>query len=185
MTAAIFTIGHGTRSLDEFIDILASADIALLVDVRRFPGSRRHPHFSREELERSVPLRQIAYEWRGEELGGRRSRAANESSRHPAWRNAAFQGYADHMDTPEFRDAITRLEQIADERGPLAIMCAESLWWRCHRRMISDTLVMRGVPVVHLMNLRARQEHPLNPAARPDDAGFPIYDVGTTATLDV
>src|SRR5918999_1757907 len=107
----IFTVGHGTKAIDELIDVLRSAGIEVLVDVRRFPGSRRHPHFSREALERALPESDIRYEWRGETLGGRRGRAA--TSRHHSLRNAAFQGYADFMDTDEFRAAVKELEDEA------------------------------------------------------------------------
>src|SRR5688500_13070404 len=99
----LYTVGHGTRSVDELVAVLASADIAGLVDVRRHPGSRRHPHLGRDSLAAALPGHGVAYEFQGETLGGRRSRVPD--SRHPAWRNASFQGYADHMDTPEFRTA--------------------------------------------------------------------------------
>ncbi|MFN2593541.1 MAG: DUF488 family protein [Actinomycetota bacterium] len=185
MMSEIFTVGHSTRSLDELVDILRSAGVVVLIDVRRFPGSRRHPHFARESLEGSMPSAGISYEWWGEELGGRRSRLKADASRHPGWRVAAFQGYADYMDTREFRDALQKLESVSSDSGPATIMCAESLWWKCHRRLISDALVLRGNRVVHLMGGSKQQDHVVNPAARPDEEGFPIYDVGTTAPLDV
>ena len=185
MTEPIFTVGHGTRTIDELVHILRGARIVTLIDVRRFPGSKRHPHFARESFERSIPTAGVAYEWWGEELGGRRSRAKDTPTRHPAWRNAAFQAYADYMDTPAFRDAIVRLENASTEPTRVAVMCAETLWWRCHRRLIADALVMRGRAVVHLLGAAKEQGHVLNPAARAGDEGFPIYDVGATASLEL
>ncbi len=179
--ARAFTVGHGTRTTEELADLLKEAGVELLVDVRRFPGSRRHPHFAREALERSLPDLGVAYDWRGEELGGRRSRTT--TSRHPAWRNDAFAGYADYMDTKPFRDAVERVEAEAEAGTALAVMCAETLWWRCHRRLIADALVMRGAEVVHLIQPGKTSPHPLNDAARPGADGYPVYDVGVTGEL--
>ncbi|HEX2294147.1 MAG TPA: DUF488 domain-containing protein [Actinomycetota bacterium] len=178
----VFTVGHGTRATEELAALLASAGVGLLVDVRRFPGSRRHPHFAREALAESLPALGVAYEWRGEELGGRRSRDRS-GSRHPAWRNDAFAGYADHMDTPVFRAALERIETEARSGVRLAVMCAETLWWRCHRRLIADALVLRGVEVVHLVQPGNSTPHPVNEAARLGDDGYPVYDVGATPEL--
>lgn len=177
---AIFTVGHGTRSAEELIEVLKPAGIEEVVDVRRFPASRRHPQFAREQLERWLPAAGIAYSWRGETLGGRRKPAA--ASRHPAWRNAAFQGYADHIDTGGYRSAIAELEAEARDTR-LAVMCAERLWWKCHRRLIADTLELRGSPVVHLIEPGSRQRHPLHPAVRSDRDGWPVYDLGVTREL--
>ncbi|MDQ3876928.1 MAG: DUF488 domain-containing protein [Actinomycetota bacterium] len=185
MTRQIFTIGHGTKTLAELVAILRAAGVKLVVDVRRFPGSRRHPHFGKESLEASLPPCDIGYEWWGEGLGGRRSRNKDSPARHPAWRVAAFQAYADYMDTDDFRRALERLEVTATDRGPVAIMCSETLWWKCHRRLISDSLALRGARVVHLLGEGKRQDHVVNPSARPDDEGFPIYDVAITSTLDI
>ena len=165
----LYTVGHGTRSVAELAAVLTDAEVAQLVDVRRFPGSRRHPHFSRAALEREMPSFGIAYEWR-EALGGRRSRAAG--SRHTAWRNDAFAAYADHMDTQAFRDALD--DQLG--RLPLAVMCAETLWWRCHRRLIADAAALAGVNVVHLLEVGKSQPHRLHPDVRPDSEGHPVYD---------
>lgn len=181
--ALIFTVGHGTRTTDALAELLREAGVALLADVRRFPGSRRHPHFAREALVESLPALGIAYDWRGEELGGRRSRAPDGSSRHPAWRNAAFAGYADYMDTPPFRTALERLEAQARAGTVLAVMCAETLWWRCHRRLIADALLMHGFEVVHLIGPGNSSAHPLNESARRGDDGYPVYDVGVTGEL--
>lgn len=179
--ATIFTIGHGTRTTEELTRILKGASIGRLIDVRRFPGSRRHPHFAQRALERDLPGSGIAYEWWGEELGGRRSRMKGVS-RHTALVNKAFQSYADYMDTPEFTDALDRLKEDAEAGPPLAIMCAESLWWRCHRKMIADALTLDGVEVVHLLDERTRQPHRPLPEMRADDKGRPVYD-GGEATL--
>jgi uncharacterized protein (DUF488 family) len=180
----VFTVGHGTRSLDELVRVLAAAEVTRLVDVRRFPGSRRHPHFARKEMERSLPAAGIAYDWRGEELGGRRSRTEiGRPTRHPAWKNDGFRNYADYMDGDTFRAALRKLE--SDALGePLAIMCAETLWWRCHRRLIADALTVDGVEVVHLIGAGESQRHKLHPAVRVED-GRPVYDVGETGTLQL
>jgi uncharacterized protein (DUF488 family) len=167
----LFTVGHGTRSVEELASLLADAGVQRLVDVRRFPGSRRHPHLSRASLERSLPAHGLTYEW-CEELGGRRSRAP--ASRHSAWRNQAFGGYADHMDTPAFRGAFARLLAAR----PLAVMCAETLWWRCHRRLIADAAHLAGADVVHLVGPGRRESHRLHPAVRADEEGWPVYDGG-------
>jgi uncharacterized protein (DUF488 family) len=182
--ATIFTVGHGTRTTEELIEVLRDAGGGRLIDVRRFPGSRRHPHFAREALETSMPAAGIVYEWRGEELGGRRSKKRGPS-RHPAWRNAGFQAYADYMDTPEFRAGLQRLEADETSDPSVAIMCAESLWWRCHRRLISDALTLRGHDVIHLMRVGERERHKLHPAVRVDESGFAVYDVGYAGTLPV
>ena len=149
----LFTVGHGTRTTDDLVAVLRDAGVERLVDVRRFTGSRRNPHLSREALAADLPL---AYEWWGEELGGRRQ--AVEPSRHPEWRNAAFRAYADWMDTPMFTGALDRLLASAAS-VPTAVMCAETLWWRCHRRLIADAAVLRGAEVVHLLDIGKAQVH--------------------------
>ena len=180
----VFTIGHGTRSSEELVRVLVAAAVTRLVDVRRFPGSRRHPHFARAALEESLPAEGITYDWRGEELGGRRSRAeVGRPTRHPAWKNDGFRNYADYMDTADFRAALDKLVTDAVSE-PLAIMCAETLWWRCHRRLIADALTIEGLDVVHLIGLGESQRHKLHPAIRVED-GRPVYDVGETGTLPV
>jgi len=128
----LFTVGHGTRTTEELVAVLTDGGIELLVDVRRFPGSRRHPHLARERLAAELAT---PYEWWGDELGGRRKPVAE--TRHPQWRNEAFRAYADGMDTPVFVAAFDRLLARAAE-APTAVMCAETLWWRCHRRLIAE-----------------------------------------------
>lgn len=135
---------------------------------------------SEAALRRSLPDLGVAYEWWGDDLGGRRRARADGPTRHPAWRVDAFRNYADYTDTAPFRDAIVRLEHT---EGPLAVMCAETLWWRCHRRLIADALVVRGGDVVHLLGVDARQPHRLPPALRVGDDGWPVYDVGADVTL--
>lgn len=181
--ARVFTVGHGTRTLEELAGLLREGGVELLVDVRRFPGSRRHPHFARESLEESLPALGFRYEWWGEELGGRRSRARDGATRHPAWRNDAFGAYADYMDTPGFRTALERLQREATDGTSLAAMCAETLWWRCHRRLIADALLMHGFEVVHLIQPGSSAPHPGNESARRGDDGYPVYDVGVTGEL--
>lgn len=155
--------------------MLQSAEIARLVDVRRHPGSRRHPHLGRDALEAALRSAGVEYDWRGEELGGRRK--GRPDSRHPAWRNASFRAYADHMDTDEFRQAMHKLLAEARQQN-VAVMCAETLWWRCHRRLIADAAVLAGEPVLHLFDVGKHEPHRLHEAARRDDEGFPVYDAG-------
>jgi len=173
----VFTVGHGARRVDEFLAVLREAGVTTLADVRRFPGSRRHPHFGREALAAALAEAGVRYEWHGKALGGRRSRRPR--SRHTALRHAAFAGYADHMDTPEFRTAVQELaERARDER--IAVMCAETVWWHCHRMLIADALAMRGVSVVHLLAVGRREPYRPHPAVRRGDDGWPVYDVPDT-----
>ena len=147
---AVFTVGHSTRSIGEFIALLRANAIGLLVDVRRFPGSRRHPQFGREALAASLADAGIAYRHE-EALGGRRAGDPSAGpSPNTAWRHAAFRAYADYMATPPFRAALARLMADADARRPV-IMCAEAVPWRCHRRLITDALLARGVPVFDII----------------------------------
>jgi uncharacterized protein (DUF488 family) len=144
----LHTVGHGTLSPEELVALLAGAGVGRLVDVRSFPGSRRSPHLGREMMERWVPAAGIGYTWL-RELGGRRRSASG--SRHVALRHDAFRGYADHMETTDFLTGVERLLSLA-EQGSTAVMCSESVWWRCHRRLLADHLVLvRGVDVMHLM----------------------------------
>lgn len=175
---AVFTVGHGARSADALIAVLEAARVDTLVDIRRFPGSRRHPHFAREALTASLPAAGIRYEWQGEALGGRRS--ARQPSRHTALTNQAFAGYADHMDTPDFRDAVDELAARSRAGERLAVMCAETLWWRCHRSLVADALVCRGTDVVHLLDVGRQEPHRLRSTARCGEDGWPVYDVPDT-----
>jgi len=153
-----YTIGHSTRSLDELRALLAGAGVGALVDVRSAPGSRRHPQFAAPALAASLGIAYV-HERR---LGGfRRPRA---DTRNGGWSNAAFRGYADHMASKEFRAGLQRLEEIA--HGDAAcVMCAEAPWWRCHRRLIADALLVRGWRVLHLGLGGTPAEHVLTPFA--------------------
>jgi uncharacterized protein (DUF488 family) len=168
----VYTVGHGARDLETFLDLLARANIGRLVDVRTAPGSRKHPHFAKDALSASLEDRGIEYEWR-KELGG--WRRARPDSRHTAIRSPGFRGYADHMETEEFRTVRDRLIETA-ARTPTTVMCAESLWWRCHRRMLADAFVAAGCRVVHIMEGGRLDEHRLHPAARLEGS-TPVYDV--------
>jgi len=141
-----FTIGHSTRSQDELLGLLGEAGLRTLADVRAFPSSRRHPQFDEGALSHWLPEAGIGYV-QLPQLGGRR--APIPGSPNGGWREPGFRGYADHMSSPEFSAGLVRLEELACER-PTAIMCAEAVWWRCHRRLIADALTVRGWRVEHL-----------------------------------
>jgi uncharacterized protein (DUF488 family) len=159
----IWTIGHSTRDIDAFISLLEENGIKLLTDVRTLPGSRRYPQFNKEALAESLKARGIRYE-HFPELGGRRK--AKPDSRNIAWRNASFRGYADYMETEQFHEGIERLVRLAHEAGPVAIMCAEAVWWRCHRSLISDYLKSHGIEVMHILDANKIEPHPFTSAAR-------------------
>jgi uncharacterized protein (DUF488 family) len=153
----IFTVGHSTHSFEELVSLLRGAGVAAVADVRIYPRSRRMPHFNLEELERSLPAEGIEYA-HFPELGGRRRPLPG--SPNGGWHEEQFQGYADHMTTPEFAAGLERLELRARSR-PTAVMCAESLWWRCHRRLLSDALLVRGWRVAHIGPDSRLSEHEL------------------------
>jgi uncharacterized protein (DUF488 family) len=169
----VFTIGHSTRSIGELLSLLAGHGIEVLLDVRRFPGSRRYPQFSRDAL--SGALAEAGVEYMHEpRLGGRR--APRPDSPHTAWRVEAFRGYADHMETPEFLAALEDLIHLSREKT-VALMCAEAVPWRCHRRLISDALVARGLAVRHILGPDRADPHELDPNARVLDGGRQLlYD---------
>jgi len=153
----MLTIGHSTHPIDRFLDLLDGAGAEAVADVRRFPGSRRHPQFGADALRASLAAVGIAYEPFGEELGGRRRSERRSASPSP-WRNASFAAYAEHTETQEFARGLARLEDLARERRT-AVMCAEAQWWRCHRRLIADALVARGWRVLHLGSSGSADEH--------------------------
>jgi uncharacterized protein (DUF488 family) len=171
----LITFGHGTASEERIAALLLSAGVTALIDVRIAPGSRRHPQVARHELERWLPDRGISYRW-DKRLGGFRRPAPD--SPDVAWREAAFRGYAGHMRQPDFLAAIDEvLAQAADEH--LAVLCSESLWWRCHRRLIADFAeIARGVPVRHLMHDGQLAPHRRSPGARLRPDGLLVYDGG-------
>ena len=158
----IWTIGHSTRTQEEFLELLQSFQINQLVDVRRYPGSRKYPHFNKEHLEVTLPLHQIEY-LHLEDLGGRRK--VNKNSRNLAWRLISFRGYADHMETDTFARAAEQLQEVARIKK-IAYMCSEAVWWSCHRSLISDYLKVRGWKVNHIMGPDKASEHPYTKPAR-------------------
>jgi len=157
----IWTIGHSTRSLEDLIALLNDNQIQALADVRSFPGSRKFPHFNTEALAVSLPEAGIEY-IPFKQLGGRRK--VRPDSPHTVWRNEAFRGYADYMDTDDFKKGIEELLQLAAKKRT-AIMCSEAVWWRCHRSMISDYLKSICVTVIHIMAPGKTEEHPYTSAS--------------------
>ena len=179
MGGVIYTIGHSNHPAEVFFGLLAPQGIRTLADVRAHPGSRRHPQFGREALQLSCQARDIAYHWMPE-LGGRR-RAGQASSRHVAWEVPAFRAYADYTDTREFADALAALVAAATAT-PTAFMCAEALWWQCHRRLIADQLLVAGWTVLHIGAKGRTTPHALPDFARLEN-GRLVYDVGVTLEL--
>jgi uncharacterized protein (DUF488 family) len=159
----LFTIGHSTRPFDEFLSLLREFKIAILIDIRRYPGSRRFPHFNRQCLEETLPAAGIEYLWL-EDLGGRRSGPGIAESLNPGLKHPAFRHYADYMQTEQFRSVVLRLISIASEKT-VAIMCAEKLFWKCHRRLLSDYLVTQSILVEHIIESGRLQPHKLSAGA--------------------
>jgi uncharacterized protein (DUF488 family) len=170
----ICSVGHGARPLEDFLATLRAAEITALADIRSQPGSRRHPHFGAKSLEAALGEIGITYAHLPE-LGGRREPRAD--SPHRALRVAAFRGYADHMSNEEFARGYERLTSLASG-SPTAFMCAETLWWRCHRRLLADRLTVDGWTVTHLFGPGKSEPHVLWDAARIDN-GHLVYDAGT------
>jgi len=168
-----YTIGHSTRSIDELIAILDDSGVACVADVRAFPMSRRHPQFNRETLAASLSAAGIDYRHMPE-LGGRRAAKKGTASRNGLWKVDAFRNYADYAETPAFGAAIDALERLARER-PTAVMCAEALWWQCHRRLVADYLIARGWTVTHLLARGEQQAGTLTPGASPQPDGTIWY----------
>jgi uncharacterized protein (DUF488 family) len=159
----IFTIGHSNHPIERFLELLKQHAIEELADIRRFPGSRKHPHFNRERLQEMLNDQGIAYRWI-EALGGRREAAANAGSENLAWRNASFRNYADYLGTDAFHAGVTALVEEASIRRT-AMMCAEGLWWQCHRRLVSDYLTTKEVTVSHIMPNGQLKPHVVTPGA--------------------
>ena len=151
----IWTIGHSTRTQEHFIKMLQSFSIEMLIDIRTFPGSNRYPHFNKEHLETVLPANNIEYVHL-KSLGGRRQ--PKSGSKNTAWKNAAFRGYADYMETNAFKNAIQELEVIAIKQRT-AYMCSEAVWWSCHRSLVSDYLKVNGWTVYHIMEIEKATEH--------------------------
>lgn len=158
----IWTIGHSTRTLEELVEMLHSFQIEMVVDIRSYPGSRRYPQFNKESLEISLPENNIHY-IHLKKLGGRRK--VRPDSKNTAWRHIAFRGYADYMETDDFKEGIQELENIAIKQRT-AYMCSEAVWWRCHRSMVSDYLKVHGWKVLHIMGIGKEGEHPYTAPAR-------------------
>jgi uncharacterized protein (DUF488 family) len=158
----IFTIGHSTRPIDEFIELLRSNGVEQLLDIRTIPKSRHNPQFNSDALAASLRAAHIRYVHM-KELGGLRH--ARKDSINLGWRNASFRGYADYMQTEEFEAALARAIEIATAR-PTALMCAEAVPWRCHRSLVADALLVRGIPVLEIVGPAKPKEHALTPFAR-------------------
>ena len=159
--ATLWTIGHSTLSADEFVGRLRAHRLEALADVRRVPGSRRHPQFAREAMEQWLADAGIGYAWLPQ-LGGRRR--PSPKTPHTAWRNESFRGYADHLSSREFAEGMAALQAFALTRRT-ALMCAETLWWQCHRSLIADVLKVHGVQVLHVGAAEAETPHPYTSAA--------------------
>ena len=157
----IWTVGHSTHSSETFNEILSANEIEVLVDVRTYPGSRRYPQFNKPALAESLESIGINYKHEPR-LGGRR--APRKDSHNTAWRNAQFRGYADHMETDEFKEGIKVLLELA-RHSRTTVMCAEAVWWRCHRSLIADYLKAEGHTVIHIMGAAKTEEHPFTSAA--------------------
>ena len=174
----IWTIGHSTRTPAALVALLEHYGIRAIADVRRFPGSRRFPQFMSANLQATLAENGIAYEWI-ETLGGRRRASPGPSA--SAWRNSSFRGYAEHLHSDEFASGLEQLLRLAAEQ-PTAMMCAELLWWRCHRSMVSDVLKLRGVEVLHIQDEQRLTVHPYTSPARLSD-GKLVYDEGAGQPL--
>ena len=176
---SILTIGHSTRSIEEFIDLLQAHGVTLVVDVRTVPRSRRNPQFNRDALPQSLSAVEIGYRHMAG-LGGLRRPAPD--SPNTGWRNDSFRGYADYMQTPEFEEQLRALLELAPQER-LALMCAEAVPWRCHRSLIADALVVRGWSVEHILSATRRQPHTLTPWARVDGTRI-AYPLAPTSQPD-
>lgn len=175
----LYSIGHGSRSTEGFLSLLGRHGIECLVDVRAYPRSKRHPQFSRLVFEGALASAGVRYVWEGEALGG--MRRPRRESPHTGLADAAFRGYADHMETPGFDAALARLTDVGARRRT-AFMCAEVMPCYCHRSFIADALALRGIEVWHLVGADDTRRHALNPAARVA-AGTLVYDLGEQLAL--
>ncbi len=161
MQKTIWTIGHSTHSIEEFVALLLHYNIEQVADVRKLPGSNKFPQFNSDTLAKSLADHHIGYAY-FKLLGG--LRPANKDSKNTAWVNKSFRNYADYMETSSFKEGVAQLEAYAEQR-PTAIMCAEVLWWRCHRSMIADYLKAKGWTVIHILSLTSTKEHPYTAVA--------------------
>ncbi|TMK40381.1 MAG: DUF488 domain-containing protein [Actinobacteria bacterium] len=180
MAREILTVGHSTHSIEAFLGLLSQARVGTVADVRRYPGSRRHPHFGAPALAAALREAGMRYEHLPQ-LGGRRTPRRDSPNR--AWRVDAFRGYADHLSTREFASGLEQLEALAGADRS-AIMCAEALWSRCHRRLLADVLLLRGWRVLHLLPDGRLREHELTPFAIAAENSLPRYPEGAPARPD-
>ena len=169
MTEVIFSIGHSTRPLDQFVALLRAHGIHTLVDIRSMPRSRRNPQYDQVALQQAIEADGLVYKHLPA-LGGHRR--AREDSPNKGWLNPAFQGYADYMQTGAFGQGLCELLESNQAEGPLALMCAEAVPWRCHRSMVADALVVRGTSVLHILGVDRDHMHKLNPQARIEGAAL-------------
>ena len=176
----ILTVGHSNHEEGEFVELLGGAGVELIADVRRYPGSRRQPHFERTALAAVLLEAGIGYRWLGESLGGRRKPLPD--SPNGAWESDQFRGYADHMASEEFAAGLAELEELARQQR-VAIMCAEAWWVRCHRRLIADALTARGWRVLHLESNGRLTEHQLTDFAVVEDDIVTYPEVQTSLGL--
>lgn len=167
----IFTLGHSIRPIEELVALLREQAVELVLDVRRFPGSRRYPQYGQDALAAALAAAGISYRHEPD-LGGRRS--AVPDSPNTLWRNAQFRGYADHLATPPARAALDRLSAEAATHR-MALLCAEAVPWRCHRQLIADALVARGIEVLHILAPGRAERHSINPGARVEPGGRIVY----------
>lgn len=170
---SLYTIGHSTRSLDEFLALLGEHRVACVVDVRSIPRSGRYPHFNGDALASTLQAANIAYRHMPG-LGGRRGRAKGAPSRNTFWREEGFRNFADYAESPAFTTALAELRALTREQ-PVAIMCAEAVWWRCHRRIISDYLIAAGEEVRHILGPGKSELATLTPEARRLSGGMLRY----------
>ena len=183
MAATFFTIGHSTRTIAEFIALLREGNVSMLVDVRAIPRSRTNPQYNRDTLPATLAAADIGYVHVAE-LGGRRSRRGERSpSPNDFWENAGFRNYADYAATPEFRHGLHELRELGHTQR-CAVMCAEAVWWRCHRRIIADYLLAAGEEVFHIMAPGKIEPAKLTPAARPTMDGTLIYPAEQSDLFD-
>jgi uncharacterized protein (DUF488 family) len=162
MSITVWTVGHSTRSWEEFVALLRAYELQAVADVRRLPGSRRLPQFDQDAMADNLTANGISYRW-FPALGGRRR--AHKDSANTGWRNLSFRGYADHLESQEFATGLAELLQLA-EQARTTLMCAEAVWWRCHRRLIADVLLLRGVEVIHILDETHTTRHSHSPPAR-------------------
>lgn len=171
--SVVYTVGHSTRSAGELVELLREHGVELLVDVRRWPSSRRHPHFDRDAL--GATLAEAGIDYRHQEaLGGMRDPGPEKESRNDGWRTEGFRAYADHLNTEDGQEAVERLARTGRART-VAVMCAEAVPWRCHRQLVADALVARGLEVRHVVGPGRVEEHELREMARVLDDGRVVY----------